>query len=49
MKLGLHTIHLKPRDIPNSGGTPLHPQPKSSKPPFHPKKFMASVFWDHFD
>ncbi|KAL4100863.1 hypothetical protein QTP88_020892 [Uroleucon formosanum] len=38
MKLGLHTIHLKPRDNPNSGVTPLHPQLKSSKPPFQQKK-----------
>jgi hypothetical protein len=34
MKLGLHTIRLKPRDSPNSGLTPVYPQPKSTKLPF---------------
>lgn len=47
MKLGLHTICLKQRNNPNSGVTPVDPQPKNSKPPFRPKQIMTSVFWDH--
>jgi len=46
MKLGLHDIRLKPRDSPNSSITPVHLQPKSSKPHISTKK---SVFWDYKD
>jgi len=33
-----NTIRLKPRNSPNSGVTPLHPQPESSKLKFQQKK-----------